>query len=261
MATVIKRNNWQIWKDVIFALFVREIRTGFNDKFGLAWAVINPVIFIFALAYGRSLISGEQVHTIPSFTFMALGLLMIQLFLEVVNSTAGAIKKNKALFAFRQVQPISGIVASAAFNLLVKLLALLVIVILMYFMGIDIRVDNPLLILCCLTLLWLIAMSIGCIFAICTCYVEEMQKVLSLTTRPMFFISCVFFSLQDIPKEYWHYLNWNPVVHAIELTRFGAYSSYGSNGVSLTFLSIFTLVIVFIALCTYFANWKQAISR
>ncbi len=48
MTTIIKRNNWAIWRDVIFALFVREIRTSFNDKLGIAWAVISPVAFILA---------------------------------------------------------------------------------------------------------------------------------------------------------------------------------------------------------------------
>lgn len=58
MTTIIKRNNWAIWRDVIFALFVREIRTSFNDKLGLAWAVVNPLVFIFALSYGRGLMTG-----------------------------------------------------------------------------------------------------------------------------------------------------------------------------------------------------------
>ncbi|QBF81881.1 ABC transporter [Shewanella maritima] len=261
MTTLIKRNNWQVWKDVVFALFVREIRTGFNDKFGLAWAVINPVVFIFALAYGRSLISGPETHSMPGFTFMALGLLMIQLFLEVLNNTSNAIKKNKALYAFRQVQPISGIIASGVFQLLVKLVAMLVIALLMFLMGIELRFDNPLLMLSNILMLWLIAMSIGCTFAIMACYVEEMQKVLSLLSRPLFFISCVFFSLQDVPREYWPYLNWNPIAHAIELTRYGAYTSYGLEGVSQLFLAMCTLTTVFLACCSYFVSWKQAISR
>jgi capsular polysaccharide transport system permease protein len=53
MTTVIKRNKWEIWRDVIFALFVREIRTGFNDKIGISWSVIQPVVFIFILSFVR----------------------------------------------------------------------------------------------------------------------------------------------------------------------------------------------------------------
>ncbi|MFT4790358.1 MAG: capsular polysaccharide transport system permease protein, partial [Paraglaciecola sp.] len=106
MTTVLKRNKWEIWRDVIFALFAREIRTGFNDKFGLSWAVLGPVAFIFALSFVRGRLGGDETHTLPTFTFMAIGILFIQSFLETLNTSASAIKKNKSLFAFRQVQPI-----------------------------------------------------------------------------------------------------------------------------------------------------------
>ncbi|MGB6136370.1 MAG: ABC transporter, partial [Shewanella sp.] len=133
MTTIIKRNNWAIWRDVIFALFVREIRTSFNDKLGLAWAVVNPLVFIFALSYMRGRMSGGETHTIPTFEFMMYGMLLIQLFLDVLMNSSNAIKKNKALFAFRQVQPISSILATGAFYFLVKLIVYLLVLVIMYF--------------------------------------------------------------------------------------------------------------------------------
>ncbi|MDO6617599.1 ABC transporter permease [Shewanella sp. 6_MG-2023] len=261
MAAVIKRNNWQIWRDVIFALFVREIRTGFNDKFGIAWAVVSPVAFIFILSYMRGRMDGGETHTIPSFTFMAIGMLLVQFFLEVLAGASSAIKKNKALFAFRQVQPLSSIIASALFQLLVKLFVFICIGIIMFFIGIEIRIDNPMAFLANVFLLWLIAISIGSLFGLAACYVPEVSKIQLLMTRPLFFISGVFFSLQDMPKELWQYFDWNPILHAIELSRYAVYSSYGSEGVSEVFLSLSALVSVFVALSCYFVTWKQAISR
>ena len=46
MAKVNKRSSFKIWQDVIFALFVREIRAKFNDKLGLGWAILQPVISV-----------------------------------------------------------------------------------------------------------------------------------------------------------------------------------------------------------------------
>ena len=120
MTTVIKRNKWEIWRDVIFALFAREIRTGFNDKFGLSWAVINPILFVFILAFVRGRIAGADTHGLPTFVFMAYGLILIQTFLNILPACSGAIRKNKSLFAFRQVQPISAVIAAAMFELLVR---------------------------------------------------------------------------------------------------------------------------------------------
>jgi capsular polysaccharide transport system permease protein len=261
MTTVLKRNKWEIWRDVIFALFVREIRTGFNDKFGIAWAVVQPVAFIFLLSFLRGRIGGAETHTIPTFTFMAIGILLIQSFLLTMGGSAGAIRKNKSLFAFRQVQPISAVIAGALFELLSKAFVVIGIIIIMYFMGMDLHIATPLLLLACFLLLWIFAVALGLLFGIAELFISEIGKVRQLITRPMFFISGVFFSLQDIPREYWYLLDWNPVLHAIELTRYAVYSTYGSEGVSLQYLSGTVLVFSFFSLAVYHVTWKQAISR
>ncbi|MEO9945805.1 ABC transporter permease [Paraglaciecola sp.] len=261
MTTVIKRNKWEIWRDVIFALFAREIRTGFNDKFGLSWAVVNPVVFIFVLSFLRGRLAGGDTHTIPTFTFMAIGILFIQSFLQTLGSAARSIKKNKALFAFRQVQPISAVFASALFEVLIKIFVIIGIVIIMFFMNMELQISDPLLFMVCFFLLWILAVSLGLLFGIAELFIAEIGKLRDLLTRPLFFVSGVFFSLQDFPKEYWHFLNWNPILHAIELTRYSVHSTYGHEGVSLGFLASIVLIFVFISLAVYHISWKKAISR
>jgi len=261
MTTVTKRGPWTIWKDVIFALFAREIRTGFNDKFGLSWAVVNPIVFIFVLSFIRGRLSGGETHTMPTFTFMAIGILFIQSFLQTMGSAARSINKNKSLFAFRQVQPISAVLACVLFELLVKIFVIMGVVLVMYFMNIEIQISDPLLLLSCFLLLWMLGVALGLLFGIAELFISEIGKIRGLITRPLFFISGVFFSLQDFPKEYWHFLDWNPILHAIELTRYSVYSTYGNEGVSLNYLSGIVLIITFFSLSVYQVSWKQAISR
>jgi len=261
MATIIKRNNWAIWRDVIFALFVREIKTSFNDRLGLAWAVVQPLSFIFLLSYVRGMIAGSDSHTVPTFEFMMYGMLFIQLFLDTFMNTSNSIKKNKALFAFRQVQPISSVLATASFYFLVKLVVFTLIILLMYFLGMDFKINDPLFLLFNALSVWIMAASLGLLFAIGHCYVPEISKVQSILVRPLFFISAVFFSMQDIPKEYWGYLDWNPILHAIELSRHAAYATYSTDAVSEFYLFSATLVLLFFSLAVYHISWKQAISR
>ncbi|MPW28750.1 ABC transporter [Agarivorans sp. B2Z047] len=261
MATVTKRSRLAVWKDVIFALFVREIRSRFSDKIGISWALIEPVSFIFLLSFIRGRLNGGEIHTMPTFAFMMYGMLLVQLFLTAFSSSSNAISKNKSLYAFRQVQPISSIIAISFFELLVKLGVALCIYVIMYLMGIDIRVDNPLMLLVCAVLLWLTAVSIGLVFGVMKCFVKEVGKVQGVLTRPLFFISGVFFSLQDMPKEYWKYFDWNPILHAIELSRQSAYNSFGAKGVSINFLLMITLITFTFSLSIYHASWKRAISR
>jgi capsular polysaccharide transport system permease protein len=261
MTTIIKRNKWEIWRDVIFALFTREISTGFNDKFGISWAVIEPIAFIFILSYGRSFIGGEQTHSMPTFVFMAYGMLFIQTFLQTLQACTTSIKKNKSLFAFRQVKPISSVLAAAMFELLVKIFVIIGILFAMYITGIEIRIDNPLMLIVYTISLWWMATMLGMLFAVAVMFVPEVQKVQGLFMRPLFFLSGVFFSMKDIPREYWHYLNWNPILHAIELSRYAAYTSYGQEGVSSMFFFSVVLTVTFISLAIYYSYWRQALSK
>jgi capsular polysaccharide transport system permease protein len=261
VTTIKKRNEWQIWRDVIFALFIREIRTGFNDKVGLAWAVIQPVTFIIVLAYLRGRFDGGSVHNIPTFVFIAYGVIFLKFFTATINSCASSLRKNKALFAFRQVQPLSSLIAIGFFQLLIHFFVAIIIALVMYLIGIEIRLDDTLSLLAIFFQLWLVGMSIGLLFCLSESYVPEMSKVRSLMLMPLLFISGILFSLKDIPQEYWPYLDWNPLLHAIELVRDAAYSNYGAVGVSSTFLVQVALASTFFALACYHLLWKQAISR
>ncbi|EGR1577049.1 MULTISPECIES: ABC transporter permease [Vibrio harveyi group] len=261
MAKVLKRSRIQIWGDVIFALFIREIKSGFSDKFGLSWAILNPVSFIFVLSFIRGRMDGGETHTMPTFVFMAYGMIIIQMFLSMWGSSSNAIKRNKSLFAFRQVQPISAFLASGLFEALVKLTVYLTILVMMYFLKMDIQIANPLELLFCFTQISIIALSLGMLFGLAEQFVRELAKVKQLIQRPLFFISGVFFSLQDMPKDFWPYLNWNPVLHAIELSREAVYPTYGAVGVSNFYLGMSTLLLFSLALFSYQAFWKQAISR
>lgn len=261
MTTVIKRNKWEIWRDVIFALFAREIRTGFNDKLGLSWAVIQPIAFIFILSFIRGKLGGEYTHSIPTFVFMAYGMIFIQTFLQTLSTCTNSIKKNQSLFAFRQVKPISAVIAAGVFELLVKVFVILGIFFVMFMMGIEIKIDDPLMLIVYTVSLWWFASMLGLLFALGIMYVPEVSKIQGLLTRPLFFLSGVFFSVQDVPREFWHYLTWNPILHAVELSRYSAYTTYGHEGVSAFYFFSVLLITTFIALACYHSYWRQAISQ
>lgn len=255
------KEQLRAWRRVIFALFLRELQSKFNDKLGLGWAFFQPFLFIFGLSYARSLISGSTVHSMPVLLFMLIGMLYIQSFLTSLGPVAGAIKKNKPLFAFRQVQPIAAILTALLMEFSLKLGALVLLILTIYLLDIDLRMDNPLLLIYLFMLLWIFSGAVALIFGIAATYLPEINKIKMFIQRPMFFISCVFFSLQDVPEKYWPYLTWNPLVHFIELSRYATYTSYGDAGVSLSFVTSVTLLLLFFGLALYHLTWKKVLAR
>lgn len=261
MAKVIKRSAIKIWLDVVFAIYLREIKSTFNDKFGISWALISPMIMITAMVLIRNPFDGGNTHSIPTIFFVVYGVILVQFFLGTLEKTATSIQKNKPLYAFRQVQPIGSVVAISGFELLNKIALVLLLFLLAYLFKLEVSISDPLSLLAILVKVWLLALSVGMLFSLSVCFIPEISKVKSILTKPMFFISGIFFSLQDIPKEYWHYLDWNPLLHAVELARYYAYPSYGNTGVSDFYLDMATLSLLTLALACYQVSWKQAISR
>ncbi len=100
-------------------------------------------------------------------------------------------------------------------------------------------------------LLVLFSFGMGLIFMVVGKSFPETEKFLPILVKPLYFISCIMFSLHNIPKEYWPYLLWNPIVHVVELCRESVVPGYISEGVSLNYLAACTLVVLFIGLALY----------
>tara|TARA_Y100000034_G_C6856903_1_gene389550 strand:- start:854 stop:1333 length:480 start_codon:yes stop_codon:yes gene_type:complete len=159
------------------------------------------------------------------------------------------------------VQPISAIVTAGFLEFSVKVIVVGLLILSLFVMNQTFHVDNPLLLITLFLLLWIFAISMGLIFAIAISFVPEVEKIKSMLTRPLMFISCVFFSLQDLPEEFWPYFTWNPLVHFNELARYACFESYGDRGVSLSFLVEVTVVFLFLSLAMYHITWKKVLSR
>jgi capsular polysaccharide transport system permease protein len=82
-------------------------------------------------------------------------------------------------------------------------------------------------------------------------FLPEAQKLFPVVLKPLYFISGIMFPLHAIPKEYWPYLLWNPILHAVEVSREAVVAGYVSEGVSLEYLAIVTLATLFIGLAIY----------
>lgn len=181
------------WRGVVFALFLRELQSKFNDKFGLGWAFLEPFAFIFALSYLRGLISGDDIHSIPLFIFMMIGMVGLQSLTTCLQSVSTSVRRNKPLYAFRQVQPISAIITAGFLEFSIKVIVVALLALALYLMGETFEIHDPLLLIFLFMLLWLFSISVGLIFAIAAAFVPEVDKIKSMLTRPLIVHIVAFF--------------------------------------------------------------------
>lgn len=261
-----RRNSLQVLKDVVFALFIRELKTRFGAyRLGLVWAFLEPMSFVLLITAIRSFRSsgslfGGETHHMPFPLFLMLGYVPFQLFSKLLSQGAAAVNANQGLFNYRQVRPIDAILARTLLEMILFSSVIMIFMTVFWWFGFDAAIGDPTKLVLAFSLLSMFGGGIGMILCVGELRVPELGKIIPLLTRPLFFISGIFFSINDIPGEYQHYLLWNPMLHAIELMRNACYPSYNTESVSMEYLAFVALVTVFFGLALYRLDWKRMVA-
>ncbi len=80
--------------------------------------------------------------------------------------------------------------------------------------------------------------------------------IIKVLMMPLYFLSGIMYPFWIVPSQYLHYLQYNPILHLIELLRESYFSHYPVvNGISLLYPLIVTVVALFIAL--YFYRFRR----
>ncbi|APJ59754.1 ABC transporter permease [Escherichia coli] len=246
------RSGFEVQKLTIEALFLREIRTRFGKyRLGYLWAILEPSAHLLMLLGILGYVMHRTMPDISFPVFLLNGLIPFFIFSSISKRSISAIEANQGLFNYRSVKPIDTIIARALLETLIYVIVYILLMLIVWIVGEYFKITNLLRIIGTWSLLIILSCSIGLIFMVVGRTFPEMQKVLPLLNKPLYFGSCIMFPLHSIPKQYWPYLLWNPLVHVVELSRESVMPGYISEGVSLNYLAMFTLVTLFISLALY----------
>lgn len=234
---------------VVHALMLRETRTRFGaNQLGFLWAFIEPVLFV-ATFYALFALTERSAPTgMTIFGFMVTGVVPYLLFRESSGRVAVAVSSNKGLLFYPQVRPLDLIAARvllefATFFLIFSLLmggeALL--------RGAG-EMQQPLMVLVGVTLAGLLGGAFGAILGSLSIHLPAFERLTGAVLRPLFWLSGVFYTGNDVPPALLEYIQYNPVLHCVELVRSGWYHSYDSYVVWPWYPAFFAAVLLFFAL-------------
>jgi len=122
------RTPWQIQRAVVYALFLREMKTRFGSKrLGYFWAILEPaaIIIVFWAMFGLAMRSGLPGVDYPM--FLLTGMLPYHLFANIVNKSMAAFEANQGLFNYRQVKPFDTLVTRCLVECVVYLLVFIIL--------------------------------------------------------------------------------------------------------------------------------------
>lgn len=215
---------------VISALTLREIRSRYaHSKLGFFWAFFEPfahiIVFIGIFsALGRASPIGDSMGL-----FILTGIIPWLLYSNTVGNVMRSLNSNKALLGYPQVMPLDIIISRLIIEAITLFIVMLFFLASFSYLGYRIEIDSFLQMCSAYGLLILLAAGVGLInIAIMAAY-PSYENIYNAFSRPLYFISGIFFTADFLSPEVYALIDFNPLIHIIEWFRSGFYPSFQSN--------------------------------
>ncbi len=244
---------------VISALTLRETRSRYgNSKLGFFWALFEPAahVVVFILIFsslGRSSPLGDSIGL-----FLLTGIIPWLLYSNIVNKVMAGLTTNKSLLGYPQVMPmditISRIILEFASIFVVMLFFLAVAA----YMGVSIKIDNFLQLMSATGLFVLLGTGVGLINAAILHSTPAYANIYSAISRPLYFMSGIFFTADFLSPDAYSFLQYNPLLHLMEWFRSGFYTSFDSTLYDREYVVSFILITFTLGLIVERATRKKA---
>ncbi|MCH8536364.1 MAG: ABC transporter permease [Alkalimonas sp.] len=246
-----ERSSLQVTLHVWHALFMREATARMSgDRLGWTWMLLEPIAHISIMIAVREFMG--RIRFIPGadfIPFLIVGIMGFFVFRDAANRSMLAINSNSGLFAYRQVHPVDTIIVRSALEGTLKTIVFVLMVLGAAFLGMQIIPSDPLKVMVCWLVLWLLGFGLGLIFSVIATLVQEAEKVIRMLMFPLYFLSGVIIPVQFMPYSVQQYLLYNPIMHSIESMRYGFFQSYRSiEGIELLYPISFALVMICLGL-------------
>ena len=251
---------------VILALASYENnRQSANSSAGSWEGLVNPlqimlffigirIGFRFLMSGGSSLAGSATNIYFNIVIFMAAGFTIYFPFRQLAIQALSGLKLRSPLY-YKRIAPIDILLALSLNNVRALLTLTLGLMALVWALTWDFRMDSPGL------ALWIylltVLMAIG--FGICLVFIGKYNKFITrlikrLINRILIFTSGLFFATFELPAYTRPFVTWNPVLHAVELFRYSLNNQYPTPGISLSYLTWCSLLLLGFSLILYRTN-------
>lgn len=215
---------------VIVALTLRESRMTFGTSHaGYLWAVIQPVLSISVLVTIFYVIGRQSPYGTSLALFFASGVLTLELFNRLSGTLLRAYVANRQLLYYPVIRETDSLFA----RLLLVALTYVVIFVLFFggliVLGLAEFPRFPERMVGAFAATCLLGLGVGSVHAMLMRLTPIWAHVEMVLSRPLFFLSGVFYIPSQMPPEVVAVLRWNPVLHLIEWMREGYYPNYASD--------------------------------
>ena len=254
-------------RNVLWTLVIRDLRVRYSRSvLGYVWTILDPLLMslIYFVVFDFILPRGSLGHE-PYFLFLIAGLLPWQWFAGVVGESSRALIQESALVRSTNLPRemwVARVVVSKGIEYLFSLPVLVIFATVYLLMGR--LVPNRWLVLLPLgiVLQFFLLIGLGLLLAPVTALVNDMQRVIKIFLRMLFYATPIIYVSDLVPAPY-VYITWlNPMTGVLEMMRAGFFQhdkfpiQWGSIGVALAV----TVVALFAGFAA-FARLERAVLK
>jgi len=235
---------------VLGALVMRETRITFGHvQLGYLWAIFNPVVGIAMMVAIFSFISPHPPLGTNFPLFFGTGMLSFTYYTKLTSSLMSAISANRPMLNYPLVKTTDVIFARfiliAVTNFLIMLIFFSALSLSYDDVGFPPHIDG---VIGATFFISLLGLGIGIINLVIISFWKTWGQIEGLLSRPLFFMSGIFFLPSNFTPEVQYWLSWNPVLHCIEWMREGFYINYQSTILDKQYLIQFVVIAVFLGI-------------
>lgn len=221
------RTGFQIQRDVIYALVLREVgsRLG-KTRVGLLWVLLEPVAHLLFPIVMFGLFMDRALPGIEYPVFLVYGFLPFLLFKTICLQTMEGAAANRGLLSYRQITLMDVFVAKAIANCAIEATVFAIVLAGLAMLAFDVLPTYPLEFAGVLALTVALAFGLGLLFAASASLVPDSKSLVRVLFLPLYFASGVLFPIARLPAQWVDLLAVNPVLHLVELSRSTATEHY-----------------------------------
>jgi len=249
MTTLKRQNLLVIQTRIIATLVLREARASFGaSQIGYLWAIITPAISIALLFAIFTMIDRQAPYGTSLALFFATGILTIEFFNKLSHTLMATFDTGKALLIYPMIRDTDALYARLVLISATYMVIMVLFYIVLGLIGMAEFPAHPEMLIQAFLATVLLGFGFGTVNAVVASLWPSWHQIEKILTRPLLFISGVFYVPSRLPQEAIGYLWWNPVLHLVEWMREGFYPNYNSAVFSPEYPLLLALFLVLVGL-------------
>lgn len=237
------RRSLAVMARVIHAVILREARTRYgSSNLGYIWGLVDPFIQLVIFVAIFSLLGRTSPVPAPMQVFFATGIIPLLFWRGSVSQATTAVSASLGLLTYPQVMPADVVLARLLLEAATTLIVATLFVLGLHFIA-DISpsffLGDPLGLLAALTALFFFALGTSFLSSSLGRIIPMWRNIWSYMGRPIYLMSGIFWTLEQLPPTLRQYMAYNPVAHMVEWVRSAAIPTFESDAYSVVYPMIF----------------------